>query len=69
MSVIKNLFMEDVVWQKIKGKNGKWFTEFNGEKYHLQMNDFPDEPLFTVKSESESMNFDDPPLLWLIPYE
>jgi len=54
---------------KSKGKIGKWFVDFNGERYKLQMNDFPDEPLFTVLSENESEDFDDPPLMWFIPYE
>ncbi len=69
MSDVKMLFKKGIVWQKAKGENGKWYTDFNGERFTLQMNDFPDEPLFTVFSDSDAVNFDDPPLMWFIPYE
>jgi hypothetical protein len=38
-----------------------------GEKCQLLMNDFPDEPLYTLKWRGTSLDLDDSPPSWKIP--
>ena len=67
MNKINDLFTKSIIWQSVKGEKGKWHTYFNGERYELHMNDFPDEPLYTITFEEESVDFDDKSIMWFIP--
>jgi len=67
MNKISELFTKRIIWQSVKEEKGKWHTDLNGERYELHMNDFPDEPLYTITFEEESVDFDDKPIMWFIP--
>ena len=67
MTEINLLFKKGIIWQAAKDHVGKWHSDFNGEKCFLQMNDFPDEPLYTLTFKGETVDFDDKPLMWFIP--
>ena len=63
---IEKLLNEKIIWKpEISG--GIWYkTTFNGEKYKLRMNDFPDEPLYTLISNSEQIDVEDQPKSWTV---
>ena len=67
MNKISELFTKSIIWQSVKDEKGKWHTNFNGERYELHINDFPDEPLYTITFKEEAMDFDDKPTMWFIP--
>jgi hypothetical protein len=39
----------------------------NGCKCELVMNNFPEEPLYSVRCNGESLDIDDSPAGWVIP--
>lgn len=41
---------------------------FPKEECYLRMNDFPDEPLWTLYYKGESIDFNDTPIFWTIAY-
>ncbi len=63
----ENLLQANLEWvQQVEDR--KFFrTEYNGEKLLLRLNDFPEEPLYSVIGES-SFDLDDKPETWLIRY-
>jgi hypothetical protein len=47
---------------------GRWCAQVSGVECVLLMNDFPDEPLYTVEVSGERFDFDDAPASWTIPF-
>jgi hypothetical protein len=45
----------------------QWHGIHDGEKCELKMNDFPDEPLYTLVWRGERIDFDDAPSSWVLP--
>ena len=39
-----------------------------GQKCELVMNDFPEEPLYTLSCDGETLDLDDAPPEWIIPH-
>lgn len=64
MSELDHLLLTSIAWQKISP--GKWTARVNAVEYTLRMNDFPDEPLYTVSSKRLSLTIDDAPKQWKI---
>ena len=56
-------------WKPIQGKHQyfecRWFKE---DECYLKINDFPDEPLWTLYFKSKILILEDTPLLWKITY-
>ncbi len=46
-----------------------WYFEEQGKIILLRMNDFPDEPLYTVINGLEITDIDDLPKNWHVPYD
>jgi hypothetical protein len=63
----KDLLMLPVRWLRVR--DGYWSATVNGHDCSLRMNDFPDEPLYTVAVEGVSIDIDDAPLMWSIEHE
>lgn len=61
---ILNLPSLALEWRRVAP--GSWLTSFAGEDCSLTMNDFPDEPLYTVRAFGESVDLDDPPIAWTL---
>ncbi len=43
-------------------------SDYDKQQCYLQMNNFPDEPMWTLVFKGESINFDDAPAAWQITY-
>jgi hypothetical protein len=63
---IDALLRTRIDWIKETGQP-RWRAMHRGEKCELTMNDFPDEPLYTLKWRSERIDFDESPSGWSIP--
>ncbi|SNB85173.1 Zn-dependent protease with chaperone function [Agrobacterium sp. 719_389] len=63
---IQRLLKEKIVWAKEAG-TPQWHGIHDGEKCELKMNDFPDEPLYTLVWRGERIDFDDAPSSWVLP--
>ena len=69
MKTIKQVLKEKTVWRK-KHKEDTFFISdtYPEEVCNLTMNDFPDEPMWTLKFYDESIDFDNNPKNWEIIY-
>lgn len=66
---IDRLLFESLVWDPIQGEVGKFFTtKYLQSECWLQINDFPEEPLWTLFYKGRSRNIEDTPKLWKINY-
>ena len=63
---IDELLNAHITWIKEVG-SPRWQATHRGEKCELTMNNFPEEPLYTLKWRGESIDFDNSPLGWSIP--
>ena len=70
MSVGKvvELLALEITWSRVQAETPKWIAEVGGERCKLRMNDFPDEPLYTVELKGDFLDIDDPPAMWTIPH-
>jgi hypothetical protein len=68
MDDLKKLFERKIRWQNVKDSGVEFIAEVDNEKCILRMNDFPDEPLFTLIYKGNQIDFDNRPALWEIPF-
>lgn len=58
---------EPLNWNPMQGEERKFITDKYPEaECWLQLNDFPDEPLWTLFYKGESRDIEDTPILWKI---
>lgn len=62
--LMDELLRASLVWKKTGP--GHWEAALNGKRCTLTMNDFPEEPLYTVVFDGEPMDIDDAPPSWHI---
>lgn len=63
------LISEPLDWSPVDGNDRKFITsKYNADECWLQMNDFPDEPLWTLFFKGEEKNIEDTPILWKVNY-
>jgi hypothetical protein len=60
----KELLLLPIRWKKVAV--GRWEAQVDQHACVLTMNDFPDEPLFTVAIDGQHLDIDDPPKTWTI---
>lgn len=66
---INRLLFEPLTWSPIQGMEGKFFTpKYSLNECWIQMNDFPEEPLWTLFYKGELKDIEDTPILWKIKY-
>lgn len=66
---INRLLNEPLVWTPVDGDDRKFVTsKYNIDECWLQMNDFPDEPLWTLFYKGEGKDIEDTPILWKVNY-
>ncbi len=63
---VSTLLSRRISWLKRVGEP-KWFARVDGVECHLRMNDFPEEPLYTLEYRGDSLGLDDAPATWTIP--
>jgi hypothetical protein len=64
MRPIEKLMTARLAWEL---SGSEWTSTFLGYDCRLQMNDFPDEPLFTLSWRGDTIDFDDKPTCWILP--
>jgi hypothetical protein len=58
-----------IKWNPIPDSNRDFVsTLFPKEVCYLRINDFPDEPLWTLHYKDDSINLEDTPMLWRINF-
>jgi len=62
---IADLLKENIIWQRVNV--GEFISSVDKVECRLRMNDFPDEPMYTLMFKGESIDFDDKPANWEIP--
>lgn len=60
----KELLLLQVHWRKIH--DGQWHGLVNGRDCYLHLNNFPEEPLYTVSVGDRSLDVEDAPHAWTI---
>jgi len=63
---VADLLQIQIDWIKRSGEP-EWYAFLSGEMCELILNDFPNEPLYTLKWRDESVDLDDAPACWVIP--
>lgn len=63
------LFWTPMTWEPLKDSL-RYFEcdRYPKEDCFLRMNDFPEEPLWTLFFKGEQIDFDDKPIFWKIKY-
>ncbi|WP_423223228.1 hypothetical protein [Candidatus Amarolinea aalborgensis] len=71
MDVISALFEERIVWHSVEpeGEGPEYYAYIDGAKCEIRMNDFPDESLFTLRFQGQSLNIDNRPSTWVFPFD
>ena len=55
-----------IAWRQTTNPEVPWQAEFNGNSLALRLNDFPDEPLYTLLVNDNPLgDFDDWPAAWM----
>jgi hypothetical protein len=57
-----------ILWQETEDPDFPYDAVVDGDRWRLRINDFPEEPLFTLFINDEEWgHFDDLPPLWTVP--
>ena len=65
----KHLLKEKLKWNPIPSSERDFSCEnFSKDECYLRMNNFPEEPLWTLTYKTETVDFDDAPPHWDITY-
>lgn len=60
----KELLLVPIRWRKLR--DGQWSATFDNQECALEMNDFPEDPLYTVTVGEQAIDLDDLPSRWTI---
>jgi hypothetical protein len=63
---IEDLLVVAITWSKTSGKP-HWPAMVGKDPCELAMNEFPEEPLYTLHWQARKVDFDDAPHHWKIP--
>lgn len=71
MDDIPALFRRRIAWQSVNpgGEGPEYYTYINGHRCEIRMNDFPDEPMYTLRFRGQSLDFDNRPSSWTFPFD
>jgi len=69
MVKIEKLLDKSIYWQNHPTNKRYFFAQDDNEIILLRLNDFPDEPLWTLIKGLEILDIDDAPSQWFIPFE
>jgi len=69
MEKINQILTDSIKWIPDLESNVIFISEkYSKNECYLQMNDFPDEPMWTLFYKGESIDFDNKPKNWKIKY-
>ena len=55
-----------LIWKKHPSDQRYWMSSVGNQTLYLRMNNFPEEPLYTLISSTVIENFDDLPSQWIL---
>lgn len=61
---IERLLTIPIVWHQEVAGGCEFYSNVEGELFQLTMNDYPDEPLYTLRWRESSFDLDDRPADW-----
>lgn len=61
---IEQLLQRPVIWREEVPAGVEFFSYVDDDLCQLTMNDYPDEPLYTLRWKESSLDIDDRPSLW-----
>ncbi len=64
---IEDILQREVKWKEEVPGGVEFFAYIDGELCQLRMNDFPDEPLYTLTWKNSQIDLDDRPIKWDVP--
>ena len=67
ISDIKELFERRIQWEEELPGGTQFFAYVEGDLCQLSMNDYPDEPMYTLMWRQFAIDLDDRPLEWSLP--
>lgn len=56
-----------IEWEVVEEDSTFYQTYLGEKKYLLRLNDFPEEPLYTLLSNCQSLDIEDKPVSWILP--
>lgn len=63
------LLLQPLQWMPVEGGPGTFMTsKYPKEFVLLRMNDFPDEPLWTLIIDGQELDIEDTPVFWRVQY-
>lgn len=65
---LQEIFNTELNWKRSNHPDYKLETSYGDITIYLRMNDFPDEPLFTIFAAGFCEDFDDEPRIWTIEW-
>ncbi len=65
---IQDIIEKRIFWHQDKKESTRFYSELNGVKVYLRINNFPEEPLYTVFLGTDSLDIEDKPVKWIIKY-
>lgn len=61
---IEQILQKPVTWREEVPSGVEFFSYVDGDLCQLTMNDYPDEPLYTLRWKESSLDIDDRPSSW-----
>ncbi len=65
IATIEQLLTTAISWNGEMAGGVEFFAYVDGDLCQLTMNDFPEEPLYTLRWHDEALNIDDAPEGWV----
>jgi hypothetical protein len=67
---INRLTRTSLTWVQDPNRERVYITgKYKNEECYIRMNDFPEEPLWTLFFKGESLDLEDTPTVWSVLYE
>jgi hypothetical protein len=60
---------QEVYWERVTPQGVEYVATVKGHLCRLRMNNFPEEPLYTLTVGTERVNLDDAPKSWHFPWK
>jgi hypothetical protein len=66
---LKDIQETEITWIATKDDPTVFEAIFGGEHVQLRMNDFPDEPIYTLFVRDEAIDIDEGPRIWHLQHD
>jgi len=66
---VEELLQRSIKWHDTPNDEMRFYAVIDGVMCYLTLNDWPDEPKHTLELGDESIDLENTPKLWLLPYQ